>query len=66
MKPAVRRGLLFLAMVGTGVAAVLLLADPFATRRDAHVESLTGTEDTGVTIPPASGCEERLRRPGLA
>lgn len=42
MSPALRRALLFLLMVAAGVAAVFLLSDPFAPRRGARVEELTG------------------------
>jgi hypothetical protein len=57
LKPAVRRGLLFLAMSGAGVAAVLLLSDPLTSRHPAHVESLTGAEDEGgrLRLRPGDG-----------
>jgi hypothetical protein len=44
VSPALRRALLFLLMVAAGVAAVFLLSDPFAPRRGARVDELTGAE----------------------
>jgi len=58
MTPAGRRVLLFLAMVATGLAAVFLLADPFGSRRPAHVTELTGAEDAGGRL--------KVRQPGAA